>query len=182
MAALIPTIVQTIQCEAWLPEHVMIGDVRHYFVCPNTTKRGYYCVQHARSLLGLEVLDSTIPNAGKGLFATRPFRKGEIIEEYKGPIETKEEYDEAPSLYGLEISRGRVINPINSTDCFARYANDARSQRRNNSQFYSERKYGRELAVPRFYDGSGGVAFLVATKAIAAGEEIFAKYGGDYWG
>jgi hypothetical protein len=96
-------------------------------------------------------------------------------------IQTKEEYDEAPSLYGLEISRGRVINPIRSTDNYSRYANDGRTARRNNSGFYTEYKYGRLFAVPRFYDGSGTVVYLVATKDIARGDEIFAEYGDDYW-
>ena len=46
------------------------------------------CWQHTRLALGLRVAESTIPNAGKGLFALRDFAKDEWICDYGGDVDS----------------------------------------------------------------------------------------------
>jgi hypothetical protein len=80
----------------------------------NTRKQLPYCYQHARSLLGLEIKDSTIPNAGLGVFAAKPFAVHEVITPYVGETLTKAQMDEryggdvAP--YALKLSKNRFID------------------------------------------------------------------------
>jgi len=37
---------------------------------------------------------------------------------------SREEFDQDPSMYGLERDDGKIINPIRTWDCFPRFAND----------------------------------------------------------
>ena len=53
----------------------------------------------------LKVTQSTIPDAGAGLFSNRTFKKGQIITVYCGKVSKKE-----PSDYAVEY-KGRIIDP-----------------------------------------------------------------------
>lgn len=108
--------------------------------------------------------ESTIPGAGFGLFAGERIKKGQNISRYWGRVVDMNESDNS-SVYLLDLEDGRGIDAIDSMDCPARYANDARGEG-NNAQFVHS---------------SGVYIYMVATRDIEEGEEIFVDYGPDYW-
>lgn len=116
-----------------------------------------------------EVKESQIPGAGKGLFATKDFKKFEMITGYGGtPLcdhfseyiltdehgicwDAKTEYDE-------EADKGRWCNDADHND----------TGFKNNSTFSSAPIRGFPPA-------------LVSITEIKKGEEIFVGYGQNYW-
>ena len=158
------------------------GEIRH---CPIRTRRGYYCRDHAEERLGLEVKTSEVGDepgdAGLGLFTTVDRRKHEVVDEYSGDILTATEFENAPSVFGVGISCGRVVNPIRTDSCYARFSNDARSERVNNCMLISDRQYGLRYARPRYRNGRGGKVLLITKRALPAGAELLTSYGSQYW-
>lgn len=161
-----------------------------------TRKIGPECWIHTKHNDGLRVHKSAIAGAGDGLFAVNGFKKGEVIMEYMGEHvssgsgaggdpETKGIDFDAPgdtlAAYAVETNHicvrdeydhqnneREVVNAWESTAGVARYANDARSDEKNNA------KFGEDKTLK-------GRMFMVATKEIAPGSEIFVDYGDDYW-
>ena len=175
-----PAIVVRMQCVAMYCD--ANGDVRQ---CDNRTRRAYYCREHADDRAGLEVKTSEVGDepgdSGLGLFTTVDRRKHEVVDEYTGDVVTREEFERMPSAFGVSISRGRVVNAIRTDSCFARFSNDARSERQNNCLLISDRQYGLRYAVPRYRNGSGGKVLLMTKKAVPAGSELLTSYGSHYW-
>ena len=108
-------------------------------------------------------------------------RKHEVVDEYSGNILTAAEFESAPSVFGVGISRGRIINPIRTDSCYARFSNDARSERANNCLLISDRQYGLRYTRPRYRNGSGGKVLLITKRAVPAGCELLTSYGSQYW-
>lgn len=120
----------------------------------------------------LIVKRSTIPNAGKGLFTKTYIPKGTRIIEYKGKVTSWKDadHDDGNNLYIFYVNRNHVINAADNKKLLARYANDAKGLSkikglRNNSEYVNEKTR----------------VFIIATRDIAAGSEIFVGYGADYW-
>ena len=120
----------------------------------------------------LIVKRSTLPAAGKGLFAKTFIPKGTRIVEYKGKISTWKdvEHDDGKNPYIFYVKRDHVIDARSYKKALARYANDARGLTRvkgvrNNST----------------YETSKGKVYIRATRDIAEGEEILVEYGKEYW-
>ena len=119
----------------------------------------------------LEIKESNIPGAGKGLFTTEFIPKGTRIVEYKGRIRTwKDVKNEDGNYYIFYVNRNRIIDGSNYNKSFARYINDARGLKRikglsNNTEFLKD----------------GLKVFVDATKDIPAGAELFVGYGKEYW-
>jgi hypothetical protein len=122
----------------------------------------------------LVVKRSTLPGAGKGLFAKRTIKKGERFIEYGGEIITEAELNRRAEndIYGYSfyINRNRVIDAYYTPDQLARYANDARGLKRikgirNNCSYviYNHR------------------CWIMAERTLKPGEEIFVGYGNEYW-
>ena len=122
----------------------------------------------------LIVKRSQIPNAGKGLFAKKPFKKNEKIIEYKGEIidwkEYKNRVEENKDGYLFFVNNKYCIDAFSTPQHKARYANDARGLNRT--------KGLRNNAVYEVFDKK---CFIVATRNIEAGEEILVDYTADYW-
>lgn len=126
--------------------------------------------------MNLEIKKSKIPHAGKGLFAKAIFRRGEPIIEYTGEIITwkecqrrNEEMDGVGAYY-FYISARKCVDALYCPDSLARYANDAAGfvripGIRNNARF--------EIIK--------GKPFIVASRTINPGDEIFVSYGREYW-
>lgn len=98
--------------------------------------------------------------AGRGLFATRDFGKGEFIIEYFGPILTNDEADRRWSnryLFGLTANK--TIDGLLSANV-ARFINHA--------------------CRPNAYAQGKKRMFIKAAKKIKAGDEITIDYGEDY--
>ena len=153
--------------------------------CPQRTRRGYFCRDHANERLGLEVKTSEVGDepgdAGLGLFTTVDRRKHEVVDEYTGDILTATEFEAMPSAFGVSISGGRIVNPIRTDSCYARFSNDARSERANNCVLLSDRQYGLRYARPRYRNGSGGKVLLMTKRTVPAGTELLTSYGTQYW-
>lgn len=124
----------------------------------------------------LIVKKSRLKGVGKGLFTTSPIRKGDQIVEYKGELLT---WKQCERRYGKNISKAKYLFHIsykNVVDAqrtpkeLARYANDAEG--------FVKHKIFRNNAE---YDVIKRKPYIVATKNIRAGEEIFVDYQQEYW-
>ncbi len=120
----------------------------------------------------VEVKESVLPGAGKGLFAKELIPKGTRIVEYKGKISTWKEVDDDDGNNGYiyYVKRHHVIDASRSANSLARYANDAKGLRRvtgitNNAEYVEE----------------GLKVYIKSRKNIPAGTEILVEYGKDYW-
>ena len=124
--------------------------------------------------MALIVKSSLLPNAGKGLFTNKAIKKDSKIIEYKGEIIDWKEYTkrvkEDKDGYLFFISNKRCIDAFSTPRFKARFANDAEG--------LSRVKGFKNNAV---YDIFGDQCFIVATRDIKAGEEIFVSYTKEYW-
>lgn len=119
----------------------------------------------------LEVKESNLPGAGKGLFTTKFIAKGTRIIEYKGKIRTwKDVQFEDSNYYIFFVNDEHVIDAGKNKKSLGRYINDAKGLQKikglvNNAEF---------ICV-------GLRVFVDATRDIPAGGEIFVGYGKEYW-
>lgn len=136
----------------------------------NTAPRisGEVSVAGRRVRVGL----SSIPGAGRGLFAAVDLRRGDLLCRVSGQMMSEEEaaHFAARSTHGDKYFLGTSKGVMNVRSA-ARYANDACGPVRvpgvrNNCRFIEEE------------DGS---VWLEATRHIRAGEECFVGYGRSYW-
>lgn len=138
--------------------------------CTRTTVIGSpYCYTHLLYIHRLRIKKSTIPNAGKGLFAMtgRPgneilFREEDTICEYHGEVIDKdtldERYGEFTAPYAVEVNEDRFI--------------DSSTARGVGSLANSKpRHQNAHLTVYR------NRVFVKATKNIRNNKEIFCSYG-----
>jgi len=124
--------------------------------------------------MALKVKTSQLANAGKGLFTDKAIKKNEKVIEYLGEIIDWKEYEkrvkEDKDGYLFFINKKRCIDAYSTPEHKARYANDAAGLSRtkglkNNSNY--------EIEKDR--------CFIVASRDIEAGEEIFVNYTKEYW-
>lgn len=124
------------------------------------------------------VKTSQIPKSGKGLFTKQTFRRGDVICEYEGEIitwsECEKRSDEGHEGYAVFITKNRCIDAFFTPWAKGRYANDARGIGRvegltNNAHYEIQTRKGEKRI------------FIVATRTIHPGQEIFVHYGNDYW-
>ena len=119
----------------------------------------------------MEVKESTIPGAGKGLFTKIFIRKGTRIVEYKGRLTTwKEVENDYKNGYIYSINAKDVIDAKTFKKALGRYANDASGL---------GRKKG--LSNNSEYVAGGLKIYIEAVKDIPAGSEILVAYGKEYW-
>ena len=123
---------------------------------------------------GLAVLPSTVPTAGKGLFTTRAFAAGAVLCHYTGTFldgraatAARKSGDAAQTAYLMRLAKGVTIDAGPHPGVLARYVNDNADKARVNARFDK--------------DPAQRLARVVATRALAAGEEVFASYGAGYW-
>ena len=117
---------------------------------------------------GLAVKKSNIADAGDGLFATKPFKKGQCIAEYRGRRLTLAQALNLPNtdyLCGFGINLH--IDSRFTMDSPARYVNDNFDEACLNAVF--DRDQSKQYPT------------LIASRDIHLGEEIYAAYGESYW-
>jgi hypothetical protein len=180
--------------------------VRHQ--CDRVTAFGYYCRQHASLHLGLKVAESGIAAADYGLFTVRDRAKHELVDEYRGQLMPRREFDANPSAYGVEVEvdeseddsddekgLGRptqklVLDSIYSTDCYARFANDAlgpagryTTRFRNNCNLVDDYDYWSRWAPRgrRHHNGDPLKIWLMTIAPVRGGDELFTAYSRSYW-
>lgn len=124
--------------------------------------------------MALVVKRSRLPGAGKGLFTTRFIKKDSKIIQYRGEIIGWKDYNERVKRqedgYLFYFNRNYCVDAFHTPQYKARYANDAAGivrikGLRNNS----------------YYEIEDDKCFIVASRDIRAGEEIFCDYTRDYW-
>lgn len=120
----------------------------------------------------VKVKRSTLPGAGRGLFAKVFIPRNTLIVEYKGRITTWKDapLDDGNNGYIYYVKRNHVIDASRHRTALARYANDARGLQRvkgltNNAEYV-------EIGLK---------VFIKSTKDIPAGAEILVAYGKTYW-
>ncbi len=124
--------------------------------------------------MALIVKTSLLPNAGKGLFTTKPIKKGTRVIEYKGEIIDWKEYERRVERdedgYLFHITNKRCIDAFRTPQYKARYANDAAGLSRI-----------KDLKNNCKYEVIDNRCYIMATRDIMAGEEIFVSYTKEYW-
>ncbi|MBA3680890.1 MAG: SET domain-containing protein [Bacteroidetes bacterium] len=124
--------------------------------------------------MALIIKKSRLPGAGKGLFTTKAIRKESKIIEYRGEIIGYNEYRRRArneeDQYLFYLRKDLCIDAKYTLQYKARYANDALGITRlkgirNNSDYV-------------IFDDK---CFIVASRNIKKGEEIFVNYTKSYW-
>ncbi|MHB8260837.1 MAG: SET domain-containing protein [Bacteroidia bacterium] len=124
--------------------------------------------------MALIIKKSQIPGAGKGLFTTKPLKKETKVIQYRGEEIGWAEYQKRVKRdedgYLFYFNKKRCVDAFHTPQYKARYANDANGFTRvkgikNNTE----------------YEIVGDKCFVVATRDINAGEEIYTDYTKDYW-
>ncbi|ETI55966.1 hypothetical protein F441_01407 [Phytophthora nicotianae CJ01A1] len=129
--------------------------------------RSYYLLPFADN--GLEVRDSNIPGAGKGLFATKFHAQGSTICEYSGVVVPNEvAWKQKDKSYLMKLGGGVYVDALNCPDVLARYINDCRGHRGGFNVHFVKRPEDTKADV-------------VAMRDIHPGEELYVNYGRLYW-
>ncbi len=124
--------------------------------------------------MALIIKRSGLPGTGKGLYTTKAIRRDSKIIEYRGEIIGYEEYRRRARReedhYLFYLRRELCIDAMHTPQYKARYANDAegftrKKGKKNNSDYII----------------FGDKCFIVASRDIRAGEEIFVNYTQHYW-
>jgi len=111
----------------------------------------------------LEIRDSTIKEAGLGVFAKAPIPAGTFIDEYKG------DYFKRPtSRYYIAITDDLGIDAGSYPRCYMGMLNDVIGSR---NEYNCEFLVNVEEKRVRVW----------STREILAGEELFISYGNEYW-
>jgi len=152
------------------------------------------CWQHARLILHLQVKDSTIPNAGRGLFAFAAtkaardacvvlWRRGDYIAPLNGRPTSAEQlqasYGDHTAPYAASSSIKKTGHPFIDAlgkRYIAHYAN-TRVGRPRADGCRSSVKAGTNCKLSARSDG---LMWLQATKPIRSGDEILTYYGAAY--
>ncbi|HPI31066.1 MAG TPA: SET domain-containing protein [Bacteroidales bacterium] len=124
----------------------------------------------------ISIKPSQIPGSGLGLWATKDFKKGDVIVKYDGDkislkeCERRNQNQDGYGGYYLTLSKNRIIDAQHTLWAMGRYANDAAGLNRikglrNNAKYQLIKRE----------------AFIVASRNIKAGEEILVSYGRSYW-
>lgn len=136
---------------------------------------------------GLAVRTSRLPRAGCGLFATRVFRRNEIVTGMEGRL-----LDHRQATQLRTQGKHRWIRTVHMLATYvdglrgadwggtdgaagASFANDGRGPARNNTKFHTQYRIPGAGALPT------PVVVLKATRTIAKGDEIYVSYGTGYW-
>ena len=138
--------------------------------CDQRTRDGQFCPRHLQQEMGLRIGPSTLPGAGRGLFAAQPFSNRQEVSPLTGYwLRNKGDRREWQPLshYVFGVSAQLAIDAAGTNRAPARLINDARGLHKSNCKF-----------VPCSNSESIRV---VTTRAVAAGEEFFAPYGPSYW-
>lgn len=131
------------------------------------------CRQHFIQRHGLKLAPSSIPNGGWGLFTTKEFPANSKIADYTGNIVSTREWNRNQSSYGASLGPNRVIDARSTQSGIARYSNDCRNQNRGAGHC---RGNNSSLRITR-----QNKIILESTRRLAANEEVFNAYGGNYW-
>ena len=133
------------------------------------------CFTHRRRDEGLMVKRSNIAKAGKGLFATKTFRKNDKIGSYRGEVISRAQLnnrygqgEDANAPYALSARNSQRLLDAGCERGLLSIANSGRTRAQCNARYSEQMKQDRTINV-------------FATKRINAGDEILIWYGPGYW-
>jgi hypothetical protein len=152
---------------------------------PRSVSGPWLCSGHQREVVLLEVKESTIADAGMGLFATADMEKGEALDVYHAAyssVEPPRNKDKRTYLLHFE---DYWIDGVAAQSSLVRYANTCDSPNaaivRISDVHWA--KGDKKLEAAMTFDVRGlhfNLPVAVTTRAIAKGEEIFLNYGDSY--
>eukprot|EP00756_Hemistasia_phaeocysticola_P029632 Hpha_TRINITY_DN16242_c0_g3::TRINITY_DN16242_c0_g3_i1::g.12823::m.12823 len=130
-----------------------------------------YLRGNPRGGYGLRVQASRIEGAGQGLFAATNIAQGTLLCVYSGTRRSLKETADATAAkqsdYIMGFGLRDHVDAGPHLDVLARYVNDTFTPGGHNAEFFKVKSDLR--------------AMLVASRDIAEGEEVYAKYGESYW-
>ena len=116
---------------------------------------------------------------GYGLFAGIDYGPGDKIVSYRGRLMTKVDYERRSSSKEYGVSMGRFVLDCSESVvaglCKASRANDP-----TNLRLIENRRIKAQANMNMNINRISKKAYLIATKRIARGEELFVSYGDDY--
>lgn len=125
----------------------------------------------------LVVKESTIPNAGLGLFTKDDIPKDSIIGYYTGDIKHNEQVPSHPG-YMFEINESYYIDGGTNPRSLMSMLNDARFSIYSNNCEFGLNFNPLTIAPNGFHEQ---LVKVVAIRHIYSNEELFISYGADYW-
>jgi uncharacterized protein len=133
---------------------------------------------------GLEVKESTIPNAGNGLFATKNYPKLSLITEYEGRTIFKKEADELRSKGKHRYIRV-VVNLFQYIDG-VKDPEEARTKRLGGGSFCNDGAQSKMHVNAKFVNIVDSKTtqvrcFIQALEDIKENDEVIVSYGNNYW-
>ena len=124
--------------------------------------------------MALFIKKSKLPNAGMGLYTSKAIKKDSKIIEYRGEIINNTEYRRRAQKqldhYLFYVNKRKCIDAMHTPQYKARYANDAAGLTKVKG-----------LSNNADYIIFGNKCFIVASRDIKSGEEIFVNYTTPYW-
>jgi hypothetical protein len=127
------------------------------------------CSDHAVGVYGCEIKQSTIRDAGLGLFSTQNFDEGDLIDLYEGERYANDEDTQNAFLpFGFLMKEGNyVIDSKSTQSCVSRYINN--NPAKSNCRFVK-------------FSPHPDVTFVAVTttRPVSVGEEFFLDYGEQY--
>jgi hypothetical protein len=137
-------------------------------VAPYSPPRAEIPPERMAAFVPVEIRPSTIVGAGLGVFAVEPIAAGVTIGEYTGDIvDSVLRSLRLPNKdYLARTGEGSIyIDSSNRPEAVMRYVNHHPNAERRSVEFRND----------------GRRKFLVTTRAVAAGEELFVDYDWLYW-
>jgi hypothetical protein len=147
--------------------------------CAQRTAVAHLCWNHLRRDLGLRVQKSTVPSAGKGLFAAWPrgLPKGHRIP-YTGDL-ISTDGGRIGGSYVLETRNDAEGIDAARRNCgLGRWVNDPRGATTEQGR---PRTPNCEFTIHTPRGGRQRVAAVRTLRPILSGEELLVKYGAEYW-
>ena len=146
--------------------------------CGQRTAMGHVCWAHLRRDFGLRVQKSTIPGAGRGLFA---YARDGLPQDFNIPytgdlIELTPQQAGGP--YVLQLRKTAGIDAARTNCSVARWVNDPRGGVDANGRPLKENC---KFVIHTQRDSSQRVGAVRTLRPVERGEELLVKYGQDYW-
>ena len=151
------------------PSQTCTADTKAGAPCRAVTAMGQYCWNHLRTIRGLRIKKSQVPNGGKGLYAARALPTHYKID-YTGDRMMMQCATQG-GQYVLQITQAVGIDAARANCGEGRWINDPRGTVLTaNCEF--------RIWTP---PGKSRIGCVRTTRPVAAGEEILVKYGAGYW-
>ena len=143
------------------------------------------CWQHLERDHGLKVMESTVPRAGRGLFAVKDFERNELVNEYAGPLLPEEdELDDDHYRFKPRGSPFVITSEDPSLSTVTRFINCPRGTGRPTNVRFMDRFVEPCVRNTRRSPPFGAVN-IRTTRRIRASKtdptELLVGYGPGYW-